>query len=905
MDPDIERKFNDLISILKSIEGKVGLPPASADDENLVITPVDSAKETETAKIWYRAFEDSPSFGFMKPLTTFLTGAFQDSLFQTFQRVFAGGTAAGFTPSPIPGMPLADFLELEVDAISGVSEALVDLGQSIATAAVGFLLFSLVSWDGVAKGVAAMTLLVMSLGFASAVLPETEGIGEIIESISYSLAAAAVGFMLFSLVPFEGIGKGLLFISGVIFLLNGLAPAAENSVETAELITAIGQTLLVSSVSFLLFNFVNWDSVFKGITVLASIVLAVAGISNVTDDALSGAEAVEAVGRTLLMSAASFLIFSFVNWNKAMDGITVLTSIIIGVAFLSTLDSDVRKGAEAVQFVGVGLLASSLAFLLFSFVDWSAITKGFGALLGLVGIVSLIGKIKGQLIEGALAIGILSLALLPLSIAMLLFDTIDTSAVGVMAASLTTLGLAAYVIGLPAVAPFIAIGAGVLLLLGASLLVFGLAMRSFTSDESVWEKLPIAGENIALFLGQLSLSYFSILTAAAAAPFLLVIGLALTPLTNALSDLVNKGIDWTKLQMVGEGINVFLLALGANPLAALSASAISVFIRMVGYNLKEVIPALLELSKTELNLTNVYNFGIGINTLLTGIGDSLFAAIKASVASVFVKSAVTDIVGIVQSLAAISDIDTARIPGKGADIASFLNRFVSELKISTIFFLGVLSLTLPAFAAGILSIANGLTTLKALDTSAYGAIGEGIADFFNNLGDIDSDSLEPIREIGEVLPVIDKMISTLSIMSGPGLSKLGDLNFAPLVSSAAAFAAALKPVADTIRDINSAIGDFSFIKLSALVMGLSNLTVSVSQASNDMSKTNEILQQSLSVQRLQLEELKAQTSMLANLKPQAPIIPQQNNAAGARGSNTIISPRQNFESSPYFVKPVR
>ena len=917
MDPDIERKFNDLISVLKSIEGKVGLPPAPAVNNNLVISPVDTARETETAKIWYRAFEDSPSFGFMKPLTTFLTGTFQDSLFQTFQKVFSGSAAASFTPppipglpladasftpSPIPGLPLADFLELQVDTISGISEALVDLGQAVSTAAVGFLLFSLVSWDGVAKGVGAITLLMMSLGVAAAILPDTENIGEIIESISFSLAASAVGFILFSLVQYESIGKGLLFITGMIFLLNRLAPAAENSLETAEIITAIGTTLLVSAAAFLLFNVVNWGSVFKGIFVLASIVFAVAGLSKIVDDTLSGAEAVEMVGKTLLMSSVAFLIFSMVNWEKALAGLGVLTAIIVGVAFISILDSDVRKGAAAVQFVGIGLLASSVAFLIFSMVNWEKAWDGIKVLAAIVGAVVVLGQLKGPLIEGALAIGILSLALLPLSVAMLIFDTIDAAALGKLAGSLAIVGVAAAIFG--AGAAIITIGAGVLLVLGASLLLFGLAMRSFTGDEAVWEKLPIAGENISIFLGQLGLSFFSAVAAAAAAPFLLIVGLALIPFASVIKEFTRADVDWTKVYMAGRGIGSLLRAIAFTATAAVGAAAVAGLLKFIMGSIAEVVPLMLDISSVEINILNISRFGLGILTLLGDLGDTLYAAIAASAAVIFIRGSITDIVGIVQSLATISDIETSKIAGKGRDIASFINLFVSELKLSTIFFIGVLSSTLPKFASGILSMATGLNVLRTLDTDNYGTIGEGIAEFFNSLGDIDSDSLEPITEVGKSLPVIGEMISTLTILSTKGLGNISNLNLQPLISSAAAFASALKPVANTIRDVNEAIDQFSFIKLTALASGLSKLTVSVSQASNDMSKTNEILQQSLSVQRLQLEELKAQTNVLSNLSPQSPVI-QQSTGSGARSSSTIMTPRDSFESSPYFVRPTR
>jgi hypothetical protein len=80
--------------------------------------------------------------------------------------------------------------------------------------------------------------------------------------------------------------------------------------------------------------------------------------------------------------------------------------------------SDVLKGAAAVLILSAALFVAAKAFQQFAEVNWESIAKGGVALVGLAGIAFLLGKMTGAILQGAIAIGILGVALIPLAYAL-------------------------------------------------------------------------------------------------------------------------------------------------------------------------------------------------------------------------------------------------------------------------------------------------------------------------------------------------------------------------------------------------------------------------------------------------------------------------------------------------------
>jgi hypothetical protein len=90
-----------------------------------------------------------------------------------------------------------------------------------------------------------------------------------------------------------------------------------------------------------------------------------------------------------------------------------------GGGFLKGISAtDMIKGAAAILILSAALFVAAKAFQEFATVKWEDIAKGGVALLGLAGIAMLLGKAVGPITEGAIAMAILGIGLIPLAFAL-------------------------------------------------------------------------------------------------------------------------------------------------------------------------------------------------------------------------------------------------------------------------------------------------------------------------------------------------------------------------------------------------------------------------------------------------------------------------------------------------------
>lgn len=137
--------------------------------------------------------------------------------------------------------------------------------------------------------------------------------------------------------------------------------------------------------------------------------------------------------------------------------------------------SNVLKGAGAILILSGSIFVAAKAFQQFATVKWKDVVLGLGAISGLATIAMILSKAKGPIIEGAVAIGILSLALIPAAFAFSLLEKIDTKSIFAFSTAIVGLSLAAA--GLSAIAPFIVTGALAIGALGLALIPVGLALK--------------------------------------------------------------------------------------------------------------------------------------------------------------------------------------------------------------------------------------------------------------------------------------------------------------------------------------------------------------------------------------------------------------------------------------------
>ena len=203
-----------------------------------------------------------------------------------------------------------------------------------------------------------------------------------------------------------------------------------------------------------------------------------------------------------------------------------------GLASIGRQIGDVIKGAVAIGVAGLALGGSfALALKMVKNVDPAQMLAFAGSLSMLGMTLAVLGKVGGSIIQGALAMGILGVALIPAAYGFSLLKDINPGQMFAFAGALTLLGLAAA--GLGFLFPFIAAGAGAIALLGASLIPAALAFNLLgnTPIDSIISKLT----GLAAIAPQLLLVGAGLMGIAAGLGMIAISGIAAIPALAALS----------------------------------------------------------------------------------------------------------------------------------------------------------------------------------------------------------------------------------------------------------------------------------------------------------------------------------------------------------------------------------
>lgn len=165
--------------------------------------------------------------------------------------------------------------------------------------------------------------------------------------------------------------------------------------------------------------------------------------------------------------------------------------------FLSSVSTSMIKGGVGLVLIAGSLAVAAYSLSKFGAVSWESVGKGLLTLGALAGVAYIIGKSTTSFLKGALGIAALGVAMIPLAYALDLMKEVGIGTIGVLAAGLLTLGVAAAIFGIPAVAPFIFLGALAIAALGLALIPFAYSM-SLMKDVN-WEDFKTGGEALLAF----------------------------------------------------------------------------------------------------------------------------------------------------------------------------------------------------------------------------------------------------------------------------------------------------------------------------------------------------------------------------------------------------------------------
>ena len=159
-----------------------------------------------------------------------------------------------------------------------------------------------------------------------------------------------------------------------------------------------------------------------------------------------------------------------------------------GFGFMEKIDGKkMIQGAAALLIAAAAMWVAAKALQEFGKVTWPAIAKAGVTLLGLTVVLGILGQLKGQLIQGAVAMLIMSVALIPFAFALQMFTGIDFKQVALGGVAMIGFAVAMGLLGMAA--PAIIFGSVAMAIMSVALIPFAFALQMFTGIDFKQVKL--------------------------------------------------------------------------------------------------------------------------------------------------------------------------------------------------------------------------------------------------------------------------------------------------------------------------------------------------------------------------------------------------------------------------------
>ena len=307
---------------------------------------------------------------------------------------------------------------------------------------------------------------------------------EAIKMLGGGASSLAFGLLTFMLVPKGAVKKFVSTIKELITAFNEID--GENVQKGVDAVALMGDSLIKFAKGLVAAAIGSVIGIiFTPVIVLAMILIsgAFALIGKMGKPVKEGAKTIDRIGRSLVFFSIGLVTFALASMFILMQPTILIamvgTLVLIGgaVALLGIFDKSIKKGAVALFVVSLALIAFSIGYLIFAFATRDVTLEQLGiqaAVLVGVGIATgLVGAGFSTIIQGALGVAAMGLGLLIFSLGYLPFAMVTKDmtmeSLGVQLAVLLGLGLEFAAAGVGAL--FIAGGAAAFAAVGASLLL--------------------------------------------------------------------------------------------------------------------------------------------------------------------------------------------------------------------------------------------------------------------------------------------------------------------------------------------------------------------------------------------------------------------------------------------------
>lgn len=287
---------------------------------------------------------------------------------------------------------------------------------------------------------------------------QTTARAKLITAIAIAIGVLAVSLWLLSKIPMMDLAKGLLAMSGIMFILNKslkemgdvIAKMDQDKMSLKLIafsvaVTALAFSMLLLATAMLIMNKVEWQSIAKGLIVMTVLMSLMQKIGNMgtlaAKNMFAAGVAIMLISQSMLMLAAALVAFQFVEWESIAKAGVVLGGLALAVGLLALIPYDgIAKVGLALLAASTGISMLSVALIIFGKVKWSSIGKAavtLGILTLALGALMFVGNPVS--IAGIVS---MSAAMIGLAIAGRILNNVEWSSIGKIALIMGVLILA-------------------------------------------------------------------------------------------------------------------------------------------------------------------------------------------------------------------------------------------------------------------------------------------------------------------------------------------------------------------------------------------------------------------------------------------------------------------------------
>lgn len=411
--------------------------------------------------------------------------------------LFAGGGGDGMwqTIKNVFGAVTDTFEEMQ-NTLKAAS--LIGIGAAIALITASVVALSFVDTGKMFIALGAITIMFGQLSamiLAIDKLTKTVGAAKIIGvSIALGLLAGALVVMstavlIMSTMDWNELARGLTGMAVGLGILVGatqlLGKAPAKMVVAAAGIIILSTAMLAMAAALSIVANLSWDEITRGLVGLGGALAIVIIAARTAGESVQGAAAMLIISNALLILGTALMVMAKMDWDEVIRALATLAGSMLVMALgVKAIEGSIR-GALAMTIISVALLLLSAAFQQFAKLSWDDIGRVMvvmaGGLLILAGAMALMGI--PIVLLGAVGIVAAAAAMMMLAPALLLLGTMSWDAIGrgltVLAGALAILAVGGVLL-LPAIPAFLALG-GAIALIGLGAMMAGVGMLAFAT----------------------------------------------------------------------------------------------------------------------------------------------------------------------------------------------------------------------------------------------------------------------------------------------------------------------------------------------------------------------------------------------------------------------------------------